>query len=140
MNCQTTSKNIKTVQFVKINGDTLIQMSLEDAKVILNGVLKSEVTDSLLKVYEDRDSLNGSTISLQLSEINLLKNKLKNQDEIINNYEEIVKLKEGEIEISKHIIEKQKKEIRKQKVIKTIALIGDVALPVATVFIILGMK
>lgn len=140
MNCQITSKSTKTIQFVKINGDTLIQMSLEDAKVILNGILKSEITDSLLKVYEDRDSLNGSTIILQLSEINLLKNKVKNQEEMINNYEEMVKLKEGEIEISKYIIEKQKKEIRKQKFIKTLALIGDVALPVITLFVILGLK
>jgi len=140
MNCQTTSKNIKTVQFVKVNGDTLIQMSLDDAKIVLNGLMRSEISDSLIKAYEIKDSISMNTIKLQDIENTLLKAKSSNQEKIIENYAKIIENKDDELNISKYIVQQQKKEIRKQKIIKKISLVGNVVLPVVTLFTIIGLK
>ena len=51
MNCQTMSKSVEGIKYIKVNGDTLIQMSLEDAKIILKGVLDGEIADSMISVY-----------------------------------------------------------------------------------------
>ena len=60
---QTISKGeIKTIVE---NGDTLVIMNLEDAKIILNDLLEYEIADSLLTVYKEKDSLNTNTITLQ---------------------------------------------------------------------------
>jgi hypothetical protein len=140
VDCQTTSKSIERIKYVKINGDTFIQMSLEDAKVILKGVLDSEIADSLINIYTFRDSVNSGIISMQIEEIRLLQEKSSNQQMLSNNLNEMLKNKNSEVDVLNKIIADQKKEIRKQKVIKTLALIGDVALPVITLFVILGLK
>jgi hypothetical protein len=113
---------------------------MEDAKVILKGVLDGEIADSLLDVYILRDSLNTSTIELQVSEIRLLQEKSRNQETLAENLKTIIDNKDTEVGNLTQIIKDQKKQIRKQKVIKTLALIGDVALPVITLFVILGLK
>lgn len=140
VDCQTTSKSIERIKYVKINGDTFIQMSLEDAKVILKGVLDSEIADSLINIYTFRDSVNSGIISMQIEEIRLLQEKSFNQEMLSNNLEEILDNKDSEVALLNKIIIDQKKQIRKQKFIKTLALIGDVALPVITLFVILGLK
>ena len=140
VDCQTTSKSIERIKYVKINGDTFIQMSLEDAKVILKGVLDSEIADSLINIYTFRDSVNSGIISMQIEEIRLLQEKSSNQEMLSNNLEEILDNKDSEVALLNKIIIDQKKQIRKQKFIKTLALIGDVALPVITLFVILGLK
>ena len=140
VDCQTTSKNIERIKYVKINGDTFIQMNLEDAKIILKGVLDSEIADSLISIYTFRDSVNSSIITMQIEEIRLLQEKSLNQEMLSNNLEEILNNKDSEVALLNKIIADQKKQIRKQKVIKTLALIGDIALPVITLFVILGLK
>ena len=140
VDCQTTSKSIERIKYVKINGDTFIQMSLEDAKVILKGVLDSEIADSLINIYTFRDSVNSGIISMQIEEIRLLQEKSSNQEMLSNNLEEILDNKDSEVALLNKIIIDQKKQIRKQKFIKTLALIGDVALPVITLFVIIGLK
>ena len=140
VDCQTTSKNTERIKYVKIDGDTFIQMSLEDAKVVLKGLLDSEIADSLISIYTFRDSVNSSIISMQMDEIRLLQEKSSNQQMLSNNLNEMLKNKDSEVDVLNKIIADQKKEIRKQKVIKTLALIGDVALPVITLFVILGLK
>jgi len=140
VDCQTTSKNTERIKYVKIDGDTFIQMSLEDAKVVLKGLLDNEIADSLISIYTFRDSVNSSIISMQMDEIRLLQEKSSNQQMLSNNLNEMLKNKDSEVDVLNKIIADQKKEIRKQKVIKTLALIGDVALPVITLFVILGLK
>lgn len=140
VNCQTTLKNIKTVQFVKIGGDTMIQMSLDDAKIILNGLVKSEYNDSLLRIYEKRDSLNGNVIKLQKDEITLLSAKIDNQSKMIENFKGVMNNKDAQLFISKQIIDQQKREIKKQKRIKKLSLVANVVLPIVAVFAILGIN
>jgi dGTP triphosphohydrolase len=115
-------------------------MSLDDAKIVLNGLMRSEISDSLIKAYEIKDSISMNTIKLQDIENTLLKAKSSNQEKIIENYAKIIENKDDELNISKYIVQQQKKEIRKQKIIKKISLVGNVVLPVVTLFTIIGLK
>lgn len=135
-NSQTTLTDTNKIKCVVINNDTLITMPLSEAKIVLKGVLDGEVADSLLNVYIERDKLNNDVIQLQVKEIRALQEKSDNQAKLANNLDSIIKNKDTEIADLNAIIKKQKKEIRKQKFIKTIALIGDVALPVLTLLFI----
>jgi hypothetical protein len=138
---QNTLKKQERVQAV-INeyGDTVIQMSLSDSKLILKVLLEKEINDSLLNIYTVVDSLNKNKISLLFDKVELLQVEKRNLTEIISNLNAIIKNKEAEIQILNDTIKKQKKEIRKQKIIKAVALIGDVALPVATLFVGISIK
>jgi hypothetical protein len=133
---QTTLKgNIESV--VNENGDTLIVMSFSDAKLILTDLLEYEITDSLLNVYVERDSLNSEKIILKDSIIEKLKLQNKNKDEIIKNLNTIVSDKIKEIEYKDLTIEEQKKEIKKQKNLKRLGFVGSVVLPILTLIFLL---
>jgi len=138
---QNTLKEQERVQAV-INeyGDTVIQMSLSDAKLILKVVLEKEINDSLLSVYTVVDSLNKNKISLLVNKIEALQVEKHNLTEMVNNLNSVIKNKEAETKILNDIIKKQKKEIRKQKIIKIVALVGDVVLPVATLLTVIFLK
>jgi len=133
---QTTSKGtIESV--VDKEGDTLIIMSLPIAKYILADLLEYEITDSLLNVYIERDSLNSEKIILKDNIIEKLELQNKNKDEIIKNLNIIINNKTKEIEYNSLTIEDQKKEIKKQKNLKRVGFIGAVVLPIITLIILL---
>ena len=138
---QNTLKEQERVQAV-INeyGDTVIQMSLSDAKLILKVVLEKEINDSLLNIYTVVDSLNKNKISLLFDKVESLQVEKRNLTEMISKLNAIIKNKEAETKILNDTIKKQKKEIRKQKIIKVVALVGDVALPVATLLTVIFLK
>ena len=121
-------------------GDTVIQMSLLDAKLILKVVLEKEVNDSLLDVYTVVDSLNKNKISLLFQKIEVFQIEKQNLNEMVVNLNAIIKNKETETQILNETIKKQKKEIRKQKIIKIVALVGDVVLPVTTLLTVMFVK
>ena len=133
---QTTLTDTNKIKCQVVNGDTLITMPLKDARTILKGVLDGEIADSLLNVYIERNKINTDIIQLQVKEIRALQEKSDNQAKLANNLESIIKNKDTEIADLNAIIKKQKREITKQKIIKTVALIGDVALPVLTLLFI----
>lgn len=130
MNSQPTSNDTGRVQALEINGDTLIQMQLIDAKTVLRGVLDGEVADSLLKVFMVRDSININTIQLQVSQIRLLQEKSNNQTKQSDILNAIIRNRDIEIKNLRAIIDEQDKQLKKERFIKKLALIGDVALPV----------
>ena len=111
-------------------GDTLIQLKLSDAKLILAEVLDKEVADSLVNVYMFRDSLNKTTIELQVKEIRALQQKGFNYNQQVANLEKIVGNKDEELEKLNVIIKFQKKEIRKQKTYKILGFTAAVVLPI----------
>ena len=118
---QTISKGeIKTT--VNDKGDTLVIMNLEDAKFILSDLLQYEVTDSLLNIYVERDSLNTEKIILKDDIIEKLNLQNSNCKEIVTNLEEIISNKDSEIVLKDDTIKQQKKEIRKQKFLKFLGL------------------
>ena len=133
---QTTSNGI-IESVVNKDGDTLVIMSLSDAKLILSDLLEYEVTDSLLNVYVERDSLNSEKIILKDNIIEKLELQNKNKDEIIKNLNTIISNKIKEIEYKDLTIEDQKKEIKKQKNLKRVGFIGAVVLPILTLIILL---
>ena len=117
---------------INSNGDTLVIMHLDDARVILNDLLEYEIADSLLTAYKEKDSLNSNTISLQKDIIFKLVEKSDNQQVQINNFQTILDHKNEEIELKEDIIKQQKKEIRKQKFFKLIGFTGSIILPILT--------
>ena len=134
--CQTTlNGNIESL--VNDKGDTLIVMYLDDAKMLLTDLLECEVTDSLLNIYIERDSLNKEKIILKDNIIEKLKLQNQNSENIIKNLEEIVGNKDEEISLKDKTIKEQKKEIKKQRNLKRLGFIGSIVLPILTLIILL---
>jgi len=134
--CQNISKGeIKTI--VNSQGDTLIMMRLDDAKVILSDLMEFRLVDSLLSIYKLRDSLKTSTITMQKDVIDKLIQKSNNQDTQLTNFQSILSNKDQEITFKEDVIKAQKKEIRKQKVLKIIGFAGSVVLPIITLIILI---
>ena len=128
---QTISKGeVKTL--VNENGDTLVMMNLEDARIILSDLMEYEIVDSLLQVYKEQDSLNTTTITLQKDIIVKLTKKSNNQQVQIDNFQTILDNKNEEILLKDDTIKQQKKEIRKQKFLKILGFAGSVILPILT--------
>ena len=133
---QTISKGeIKTI--VNPKGDTLVIMHLNDAKKILTDLLQCEVTDSLLTVYVERDSLNSEKIILKDNLIEKLNLQNKNYEKIVSNLETVINNKDEIIVFKDRTIDQQKKEIKKQKFLKKLGFVGCVILPVITLIIVL---
>ena len=134
LHSQTTSKTELRVQtIVNTNGDTLIQMSLADAKILLNDVLDKQVADSSINFYISREKEFSTTINLQKKEIIDLISKNVNLNKIVLDNNTIVINKDTEIASLNEIIKKQKKEIRKQKFLKIIGFSAAVILPILVV-------
>ena len=122
---------------VNSNGDTLVIMHLEDARVILNDLLEYELTDSLLTVYKEQDSLNINKISIQKDIIFKLVEKNNNQQTQIDNFQQILDNLKGEITLKEDTIKQQKKEIRKQKLLKLTGFTSSIILPILTLIAML---
>ena len=137
MGLQVHSQNTLTrVQaLVNSNGDTLIQLSLSDAKIILTDVLSKSYSDSLISIYSIRDSIHNNIIILQKEEISLINEKFNNQKTITENLNQILTNKDKEIELLNDTIKKQKKEIRKQKFLKVLGFTAAVVLPITTMIL-----
>lgn len=136
----THSQNIlkgEVKETVNSNGDTLVIMHLEDARVILNDLLEYEVVDSLLAAYKEKDSLNTSKIEIQKDIIFKLVEKNDNQQTQINNFQQILGNKNEELGFKEDTIKEQKKEIRKQKLLKLVGFTSSVILPILTLIAML---
>jgi len=131
---QTISKG--EVRTIVDNGDTLVIMNLEDAKVILNDLLEYEIADSLLTVYKEKDTLNTNTITLQKEVIFKLMEKSENQQSQIDNFQQILDNKNSELGMKEDTIKQQKKELRKQKFLKFLGFGGSVILPIIAILIL----
>lgn len=134
---QTTSTKNRVTVIVTEQGDTLVQMGYEDARVLLRDVLYYEYVDSLLTVYKERDSLNTQTITLQKEVLMKMGQEKQNLQQMIDNFETIVANKDSELLLKDDIIKQQKKEIRKQKVLKIVGFAGTIILPIITALLIL---
>jgi hypothetical protein len=132
-----TTLNGNIESLINDKGDTLIVMHLDDAKMLLTDLLECEVTDSLLNVYVERDSLNKEKIILKDNIIEKLKLQNQNSENIIKNLEEIVGNKDEEISLKDKTIKEQKKEIKKQRNLKRLGFIGSIVLPIVTLIILL---
>lgn len=131
-----TKRTDRVFTYVNEFGDTMVSMSVEDAKIILEDILKYEYTDSLLQAYKEKDSLNIQKNIKQESIILKLSELTTNQREIIKNLEEVVKNKNNENEFKDNIIDQQRKEIKKQKILKKLGFTGSIILPVLVLILL----
>lgn len=130
---QTISTRVQTL--VSSKGDTLIQMTLADAKIVLTDVLGKQYADSLVIVYTQRDSVQNNIIVLQKEELLLMSEKFNNQKTISDNLNQVLVNKDTEIALLNDTIKKQKKEIRKQKFLKVLGFTAAVVLPITTIIL-----
>lgn len=122
---------------INSNGDTLVIMHLEDARIILNDLLEYEVVDSLLTVYKEKDSLNTNTISLQKDIIFKLVEKNDNYQTQIDNFQSVLDNLNKELDYREDTIDQQRKEIRKQKLLKLAGFTSSIILPILTLLALL---
>lgn len=120
---------------VNTKGDTLIQIKLSDAKILLQDVLEKEVCDSTVAEYIQLDGLRSGTIALQKDKIQTLETKFNNDELRIVNLETVVKNKDTELGLLNDIIKKQSREILKQKVFKIAGFSLALAIPITFLLI-----
>jgi hypothetical protein len=111
-------------------------MSLADAKIVLSDVLGKQYSDSLVKIYTLRDSIQNNVIILQKEALILMSEKFNNQKTISDNLNQVLANKDTEIALLNETIKKQKKEIRKQKFLKVLGFTAAVVLPITTMILI----
>jgi hypothetical protein len=133
---QNTSKIEPRVQTtVNSKGDTLVTMTLADAKIVLSDLYNKQISDSLIEIYVSREKIHTSTISLLKTDVDLYIKKCNNLNIIINNDTKIIDNKDTEIALLNETINTQKKEIIKQKVLKIMGFTAAVVLPITTILL-----
>lgn len=115
---------------VNTKGDTLIQIKLSDAKILLEDVLEKKNCDSTVARYIQLDSLRTTTIALQKDKIETLEIKFSNCNSMVVNLETVVKNKNTEIKLLNGIVKKQNREILRQKMFKFVGFGVAILIPV----------
>jgi hypothetical protein len=138
MHSQTTSTEKQRVK-VLVNkvGDTLVQTTLLDTKIILADLLEKENCDSLVFRYHKLNVLNKKTIDLQDRKIITLETKYLEQYKISTNLETMVGNKNKEIELLNDTIKQQNSKITKLKLFKIIGIPAVIAVPILTTLLVL---
>lgn len=119
---QTISKQ-RVYKTINENNDTIISFLLSDAKFILAELKVAELNDSIIRIYQNKVSVQDSIIFNQSKQITLLEDKNNNSDYINYNLGLLLDNKDKEISINQDIIKQQNRSIRKAKITKII-LIG----------------
>lgn len=142
MTLQTRSQTLSPTQNVKTlvtpQGDTLIQMKVQDAKVILTLLKECEITDSLVTIYKVESTDKTNKLKIQTETIKTLQLKDTNNLKIVKNLNTLVVNKNTEINGYKTEIDKKDKQIKVQKTLKTIGFIGCIVLPFLTLLYATG--
>lgn len=138
MHSQTTSTEKQRVQ-VLVNkvGDTLVQTTLPDTKIILADLLDKENCDSLVFRYHKLSVLNKKTIDLQDKKIITLEKKYDDEHLISTNCETTVANKTKEIELLNDTIKQQNSKLIKLKLFKIIGIPAIIAVPILTTLLLL---
>ncbi len=127
------------IKVISINSDTLLQTPLDISVILLGGALQNEVCDSTLKVFERQHKQDWKIIHVQNTAIGTLQAKCENDSELIANNK--TERKNDSLDYQQQLkdkdttIGKQKITIIRQKVYKWIAGIGDIALPIAAIYL-----
>ena len=123
--------------YVNRQGDTLVFMRYESAKILLIEVLECEYTDSILAEYTLRDSMNNNVIALQKDKIESLSKKGENYESIIKNLNKIIENKDYEIELKDKEIKKYLRKLKTQKTLTKIGFSLAGALPIITAVLLI---
>lgn len=125
------------ISYSIVGNDTLATMSISSARILLKNVLGGQISDSLVSKYEIKDSVSQSMINAQKTTIIALDSKNSNLDSVIVNQSQVIGnlnlLNDHKDQVNDDLLKVQKKlrkEVRRQVILKKIALIGCVVLPV----------
>ena len=129
MNSQNTLKEEPRVTVVNTKKDTLIQVKVADAKIILKDVLDKEVCDEMVVKLNDLDSLRIETILNQTNKIEVIEEKLANETTMVINLEKVVENNKVETALLNDTIKKQNREILRQKTFKILNFSIAIAIP-----------
>ena len=129
------SQNISKIEprvkpVITKEGDTLIQLKVSDAKILLKDVLEKKLCDSTVAEYIQLDGLRSGTIALQQDKITTLETKFTNCNSIVGNLETVVKNKDTELNLLNDIIKKQDRVIIKQKMFKFMGFGAAIIIPI----------
>ena len=122
--------NPRVTPVVTVKGDTVIQLKLADAKIILKDVLEKQVCDTMVAKMTQLDGFRLTTINLQQNKITTLETKFGNCNTMVGNLETVVKNKDTEIGLLNDVIKKQGREIFKQKMFKFMGFGVAILIPV----------
>lgn len=138
MHSQPTLKEKQRVQ-VLVNkiGDTLVQTTLPDTKIILADLLDKENCDSLIIEFDKVNRIHMNTIDLQGQKILTLENKYNDEHKLSTNLEVVAANKDKEITALNDVIKQQNKKIFKNKLFKIIGIPAIIAVPILTTLLIL---
>lgn len=123
--------------YVNKQGDTLVFMRYESAKILLTEVLECEYSDSILTEYMLRDSIKNNVIALQKDKILSLSKKGENYTTIIKNLNTILGNKNYEIELKDKEIKKHLRKLKTQKTLTKIGFSLAGALPIITAVLLI---
>lgn len=112
-------------------GDTMLVMNISDARLILADLLDKKIVDSIVKAYQDKDSISSYAIALYKNQITDLQELSNNKDQQFEALQAILANKDSEIKTLNTTITKQKREIKKQSRLKMIGFSAAVILPIA---------
>jgi len=127
-NTLTIEPRVKPV--INTKGDTLIQLKLSDAKIMLKDVLEKQVCDTMVAKMTQLDGFRLTTINLQQDKITTLETKFSNCNIMVGKLETVVKNKDTEIGLLNDIIKKQGRAILKQKMFKFMGFGAAILIPI----------
>jgi myosin heavy subunit len=135
LNSQITLKKGEIKAYLNQDGDTILVMNIDDAKLILTDILNYKIADSIINVYSLKSDEQSKVIELQKQVISKLIEKSENKDEQLRLLESIIKNKDVEIGLLNDVIKQQKSEIRRQKFMKFAGISAAVILPIIILLI-----
>lgn len=135
LNSQITLKKGEIKTYLNQDGDTILVMNIDDAKLILTDILNYKIADSIITVYSLKSDEQSKVIELQKQVISKLIEKSENKDEQLRLLESIIKNKDVEIGLLNDVIKQQKSEIRRQKFMKFAGISAAVILPIIILLI-----
>jgi peptidoglycan hydrolase CwlO-like protein len=131
---QTTSTDVNPN--ISEDGDTVtLRLHIEDARLILGDLLDYEHVDSLLTVYQEKDSINMEIIKRKQLIITTQESQIGDYEIIVDNFKKIIKNKDTEISKLMDRIKDLEKEVKKLRRQKKWLIAGAVAGPVVTALI-----
>ena len=137
VNSQTTlTQKNRVTTYINNLGDTMVSMSYRDARILLEDVLVCKYTDSMLTVYQERDSLNTKNNTLYQEVLTKTNQEKTNLQTIVTNLETVVTNKDTELGLNNQTINELKRELRRQKTFKFLGLGGTIVLSVITLLLI----
>lgn len=134
---QTISRDVKLgIDLMTLSSDSIfLKLHVDDAKILLGDLLDYKEVDSLLNVYQMKDSINLEIINKSKIIILNREKQIENYKIEIFNYNKIIENKDKQFNILSVEIKDQDKKIKKLKRQKRFAIISGITGVVSSILI-----